>query len=84
MTVDWQKRMRALDEGWTKISYDELDTDSIRNYSSWVAHDPNSKMILEWCEKTCSNEWAEFAGKFFFKDEQDAIMFSLKWFKGTL
>lgn len=35
--------------------------------------------VMEWVSKNCTSEYKEHNGKWLFKNEEDAVMFKLKW-----
>jgi hypothetical protein len=77
-----QVSLRAIEEGWTKINLVELIYEDLKHYEAWRCYDERAPKILEWCAEQSQDKWCEFAGKFYFKNEQDAIMFTLRWCAG--
>jgi hypothetical protein len=37
------------------------------------------RAISEWCCDTLKDNWTSFAGRYYFRDEQDLAWFSLRW-----
>lgn len=47
--------------------------DALPRFGTWSTR-------IEWCEKNCTGKWAyKGTGKFQFYNEQDYLMFLLKW-----
>jgi hypothetical protein len=73
--------IRAIEEGWHRVNLVEILYENIKYYESWRNVDERAPVILEWCKQNSSDEWCEFAGKFYFKNEHDVSFFALKWCK---
>ena len=82
--------MRAIEEEWTRIDILRAEktpnspaidsclteTDKLKQQFS---DSSDTTEICEWCKKSCHGHWTMFGGQFYFKNESDATLFSLRW-----
>lgn len=83
-----EKYMQVIEDGWImfnkiKSPPDEVQqeyrvTETDKKRSEYMFTD-TARQITEWCNKNCTGDWAMFAGKYYFKEEKDAMLFALKW-----
>lgn len=71
------RSLTAINENWCKINFTEVDS-GVKHYEAWRCYDERAGAMLEWCDKNCG-EYCEFAGKFYFKEDKDAMLFALRW-----
>lgn len=71
--------LRAKENNWTKVNLVKLIHGNLAHYEAWRFYDDRAPQILDWCETRTQDEWCEFAGTFYFRNEQDALMFVLFW-----
>lgn len=74
----------AKEEQWDEFNYilaSSLKEDGthLSHYDGWAIYAREAKVIFAWCEKNIKSEWAYAGGKFYFKLQQDYVMFALKW-----
>lgn len=75
----------AIEEGWVcidllnnKLEQESNDKNREEIKESYRAtHDAES--ALAWCKSNCKGQHVSFAGKYYFKLDEDATWFSLVW-----
>ena len=79
--MSFMKGLQAIEEDWTKVDLiaqelreadDLVDKERIK-----IAHNPADMEL--WCKHNCTDEYAIFAGKYYFKNPSEASWFSLVW-----
>lgn len=72
------KHYRAILEDWHCVDYvlQKQLNETIRE--RWF-HEDQHRAISEWCCDTLKDNWTSFAGRYYFRDEQDLAWFSLRW-----
>ena len=73
-----EKRLGAIQEDWCLVNYVASVNKNITHYDSWAEYSPAvAAKLFEWCLDNCAGDWTQFAGKFYFSEESDAMMFTL-------
>lgn len=77
--------LRAIEENWIQVDIlraeknEDLDEKQKAEQKSSFRGADRSQEIFEWCKKSCQAEWVMAGGRFYFKEDKDATMFSLRW-----
>jgi len=61
------------------VNYIWLSSNAIRYYESWLDNSAEAVEIVEWCCDYCKGRWDMNAGIFYFEDDKDAMLFTLRW-----
>ena len=71
---------QAFNGKWIECNYIWAKSGQVIHYDSWAAYNLDMfNKIRDWCDINIQSDWAYRAGKFYFEDEQDAVLFSLVW-----
>ena len=85
MNTDFMVGLRALEEGWIKVDLlgreraDELDDKERTKLKEEYGSKHDTFEVFKWCKANCQGEFVMFGGKYYFKQDSDATMFSLRW-----
>jgi len=65
---------------WCMFNYVASKDRYLKHYDSWAVYHPaQAGPVFNWCEDNVQHEWAYWGGKFYFKVESDAVLFTLRW-----
>ena len=78
---DSVNRQQAKQENWIEFNLIKSRGDGhLHHYDSWAIYCPDeANLVFDWCEENINNDWAYWAGKFYFKDDKDYFVFVLRW-----
>jgi hypothetical protein len=72
--------IRKIQNTWNRVCYCGKRNQQLVSYDAWAEYNQEeAHTIKEWCKVHCNDQWIEISGNFYFKHQEDALLFSLKW-----